>query len=240
MYEGCREDILEAGIIKNITGLLVIANEKAIVNTKYSELVEVCLKAMCAFLISFDPRCGEQMRGEKDLEGYKCIVDNCSTNNKMAIKCLCNLSQIAECRPILGCSGAIEILISLINEHSKLSKEILLSLCLFCREAVNRAKIRDNAGLELVLTLLRKNEIEKYHPMLLHALAQFIYDDPSISIMIKNGLLDVLIMKLKKMVENVLENRKEQDMSKKRKSDSPLDKKMDSKYYKSMIGRSVL
>ncbi|XP_035723787.1 armadillo repeat-containing protein 5-like [Vespa mandarinia] len=237
MHEGCREDILEAGIIKNITGLLIIANEKAIVNTKYSELVEVCLKAMCAFLISLDSRCGEQMQGEKDLEGYKCIVDNCNRNNKMAIKCLCNLSQIAECRPILGCSGAIEILISLISKHSKLSKEILLSLCLFCREAVNRAKIRDNAGLELILTLLKKIEIEKYHPTLLHALAQFIYDDPSISIMIKNGLLDVLIIKLKKMVENVLENRKEQEISKKRKSDSPLDKKTDSKYYKSMIGR---
>ncbi|KAK2581865.1 hypothetical protein KPH14_002328 [Odynerus spinipes] len=240
MHEGSREDILEAGIIKNITGLLVIANEKAIVNTKYRELVEVCLKAMCAFLINLDPRCGEQMQGEKDLQGYKCIVDSCSTNNKMAVKCLCNLSHIAECRPILGCSGAVEILISLISKHSKLSKEILASLCLFCREAVNRAKIRNNAGLELMLTLLRKNEIEKYHPMLLHALAQFIYDDSSISIMIKNGLLDVLIIKLKKMVENALEDIEEKDISKKRSNDSFSDRKSDLKYYKTNTGRFSL
>ncbi|KAI4495640.1 hypothetical protein M0802_008475 [Mischocyttarus mexicanus] len=240
MHEGCREDVLEVGIIKNITSLLIIANNKAIVSIKYTELVEVCLKAMCAFLICLDPRCGEQMQGEKDLEGYKCIVDNCSTNNKLAIKCLCNLSQIAECRPNLGSSGAIEILIYLMEKCSKISKELVAILCLFCRESVNRAKIRDNAGLELILTLLRKTEMEQYHPTLLHALAQFIYDEQSILIMVKNGLFDVLNVKLKKMVENVLENRKEQEISMKRNYFSSSDRNRSLKYLKSDIGRFSL
>ncbi|XP_015185969.1 PREDICTED: armadillo repeat-containing protein 5 [Polistes dominula] len=237
MHEGCREDVLDAGIIKNITGLLIIANNKAIVSTKYTELVEVCLKAMCAFLICLEPRCGIQMQGEKDLEGYKCIVDGCSRNNKLAIKCLCNLSQIAECRPNLGSSGAIEILISLMEKHSKVPKELLASLCMFCRESVNRAKIRNNSGLELILTFLKKNEMEQYHPTLLLALAQFIYDDQSILIMINNGLFDVLNVKLKKMVENALENRKEQEISTKRNYLSSSDRKISFKYLKSEIGR---
>ncbi|KOC67114.1 Armadillo repeat-containing protein 5 [Habropoda laboriosa] len=235
-HEGSTEEILESGIICRITGLLVSAKEKSETNTKYLELIETCLKAACAFLATLDPRVGEQMRGEKDIQGYKCIIQCCDMNNKIAIKCLYNLCQIAECRPILGNSGAIEILIVLIKDRSELSKEILVSLCLFCREAVNRARVRMGSGLELMLSLLKDPSDEKYHPMLLHALAQFVYDDPSIVIMIKNGLLDVLVTRLKKMVTETITN-DEIIVSKKRGSDSPPSKQNELKYNKTSLGR---
>ncbi|KZC13265.1 Armadillo repeat-containing protein 5 [Dufourea novaeangliae] len=236
IYEGSREEILESGIIHRITGLLIIAMEKLQTGAKYLELVETCLKAMCAFLITLDPRVGEQMRGEKDMQGYKCVVQCCDMNNKMAIKCLYNLCQIAECRPILGNSGAIESLIALIKDHSELSKETLVSLCLFCREAVNRARIRMGSGLELMLSLLQTAEHEKYHPMLLHGLAQFVYDDPSIMIMLRNGLLDVLVTRLKNMVTEVASN-EQTNCSKKRGNESPPNKQSEFKYNKTNLGR---
>ncbi|XP_017887307.1 armadillo repeat-containing protein 5 [Ceratina calcarata] len=236
MYEGSREEILESGIICRITNILVSTKEQSEIDKKYLELIETCLKAMCAFLSTSDPRVGEQMRGEKDLQGYRCIVQCCDTNNKVAIKCLYNLCQIAECRPILGNSGAVETVIALIKDRSELSKETLASLCVFCREAVNRSRVRLGFGLELMLSLLRDPKHEKFHPMLLHALAQFIYDSPSIVIMVKNGLLDVIVTRLKKMVTETMFS-EETNASKKRGRDSPSGKQIESKYNKMSLGR---
>lgn len=238
MHEGSREEIIESGVIFRITGLLVLAKEKSETNPKYLELIETCLKAMCAFLVTVDPRVREQMRGEKDVQGYKCIVQCCDMNNKMAIKCLYNLCQVAECRPILGNFGAVESLIALVRDHSELSKETLVSLCLFCREAVNRAKIRIGSGLELMLSLLKDPDSEKYHPMLLHALTQFVYDDPSIAIMVKNGLLDILVTRLKKMVIETIDE-EEISVSRKRSNDSPPSKQSEFKFNKTSAGRYV-
>lgn len=215
-----------------------MAKEKSETDKKYVELIETCLKAICAFLTTLDPRVGEQLRGEKDIQGYKSIVQCCDMNNKVAIRCLYNLCQIAECRPILGNFGAIESFIALIKDHLELSKETLVSLCLFCREAVNRARIRMASGLELMLSLLKDTENEKYHPMLLHALAQFVYDDPSITIMVKNGLLDVLVVRLKKMVTEDVSNERT-NVSKKRENDSPPSRQTELKYNKTNLGRYV-
>ncbi|KAK1133789.1 hypothetical protein K0M31_011579 [Melipona bicolor] len=235
IYEGSREEILESGVIFRITSLLVLAKEKSETDKKYMELIDTCLKAMCAFLSTLDPRVGEQLRGEKDIQGYKIIVQCCDMHNKVAIRCLYNLCQIAECRPILGNFGAIESFIILIKDRSELSKETLVSLCLFCREAVNRARIRMGSGLELMLSLLKDIENEKYHPMLLHALAQFVYDDPSITIMVKNGLLDVLVIRLKRMAIEAISNEKT-NVSRKRENDSS-SKQTELKYNKTNLGR---
>ncbi|OAD58302.1 Armadillo repeat-containing protein 5 [Eufriesea mexicana] len=236
MHEGSREEILESGVIFRITSLLVLAKEQSETNAKYVTLIETCLKAMCAFLATLDPRVGEQLRGEKDIQGYKCIVQCCDINNKMAIRCLYNLCQIAECRPILGNFGAIESSIALIKDQLELSKETLLSLCLFCREAINRARIRMGSGLELMLSLLKDTKYEKYHPMLLHGLAQFVFDSPSITIMIKNGVLDVIVAKLKKMVTEIISN-KEANVSRKRENDSPPSKQTELKCNRTNLGR---
>ncbi|XP_076278500.1 BTB/POZ domain-containing protein Rnb [Lasioglossum baleicum] len=238
IYEGSREEILESGVIRRITGLLIIAVEKLETSTRAaSELIEICLKSMCAFLVgTLDPRVAEQIRGEKDLQGYKCIVRCCGMKNKMAIKCLYNLCQITECRPILGNSGAVDSLIILIRDRSELCEETLVSLCLFCWEAVNRARIRMGSGLELMLSLLQNSQYERYHPFLLRALAQFVYDDPSIKIMVKNGLLDVLITRLNKMVAEAASN-EEAKALKKRGNESPPNKQTEFKYNKTNLGR---
>ncbi|XP_033361195.1 armadillo repeat-containing protein 5 [Bombus vosnesenskii] len=236
-YEGSREEILESRVIFRITYILVSTKKKSEKSDKkYMELIETCLKAICAFLSTLDPRVGEQLRGEKDIQGYKSIVQCCDMNNKVAIRCLYNLCQIAEYRPILGNFGAIESFIALIKDRLELSKETLVSLCLFCREAVNRAKIKMASGLELMLSLLKDTKIEKYHPMLLHALAQFVYDDPSITIMVKNGLLDVLVVRLKKMVTEDVSN-EGTNVSKKRENDSPPSRQTELKYNKTNLGR---
>ncbi|XP_015597251.1 armadillo repeat-containing protein 5 [Cephus cinctus] len=237
--ESSQEEILESGAIRHITATFIQAVEESIQNSsKHRELVEVCLKAMCALLGGLDPRSGDHMRGENDVQGYRYIIDCCMEKNKKAIKCLHSLCQIAECRPILGSVGAVECVIDLTMKNSP-SWEVLVSLCLFSREAVNRAKIRSGSGLDVMLALLKKDECEKYHPMLLHALAQFVYDDQSIFIMVKNGLLDVLVKKLKQMILEIPKESEERTASKKRPGDTSTGR-ADLKYNRTNYGRFSL
>ncbi|XP_043254463.1 armadillo repeat-containing protein 5 [Colletes gigas] len=233
MHESSREKIIESEVIFRITCLLVRAKEKSETDSKYVELVETCLKALCAFLVTLDLRVGQQIRGEKDTQGYKCIIQCCDKNNKMAAKCLYLLCHIAVCRPILGNLGAVETCITLINDRSKRCTEILVSLCLLCREAINRARIRMGSGLELMLSLLQ--ESERFHDTILHALAQFVYDGPSIAILVKHGLLDVLVFRLRRMVTQI--RNEEIVASKKRGNDSPPNRQTEFKYNKINYGR---
>ncbi|XP_068992624.1 armadillo repeat-containing protein 5 isoform X2 [Neodiprion pinetum] len=94
--------------------------------------------------------------------------------------------------------------------------------------------------LEVMLGILKRPEHDRYHPMLLHALAQFIYDDPSILKMIKNGLLDVLIMKLQEMTAESTGDDAERYVTKKRSASSPLSHRTETKFNRSEFGRYSL
>ncbi|XP_029162891.1 LOW QUALITY PROTEIN: armadillo repeat-containing protein 5 [Nylanderia fulva] len=229
-YVHIRETMVELQIIKMITQLFVMAEEKSYEDAKHAELVDACLKAMCAFLVTLDPRCGAQMQVDKDKQGYKCLMRCCNkSNNKMAMKCLYILCQIAECRLQLGISGTIEEVIAWVNsvENSsteQMYEEILISLCLFCRESVNRNRIKNSDGLQLIIVLLNNSKHERYHSMLLQALVQFVYDDNALDILTKHGIMDVLVAKLKDAIAKDMELVKLKDdknNSKKRFSDSP-------------------
>lgn len=117
--------------------------------SKYVGLMKACLKAMCSFAESLDGESAVQMRGESNEEGFKNIMELCEEKNDLALKCLYNLSLIAECRPILGDCGVIQRLLLLITNNDKLSWQILWSLCLFCREAINRGRLKSATGLEV-------------------------------------------------------------------------------------------
>ncbi|XP_032686363.1 uncharacterized protein LOC116851238 isoform X2 [Odontomachus brunneus] len=204
VYKGSREKIIHLQAVRQIAQLFVMANEKTKVNTKYTELVDVCLKAMCTFLVTQDENadlvrsCSAQMEADKDKQGYKILIECCKVGNNLAIKCLCSLCLLMSCRLVLGTLGAAELLITLTKNGStngELSRQLLVSLCLFCQESVHRMKMKA-AGLEVFVILLKRPQLEKYHFMLLDALMQFAYCDNSIITLTKHGLVEVLMTKL--------------------------------------------
>ncbi|XP_051162423.1 armadillo repeat-containing protein 5 [Leptopilina boulardi] len=238
-YKKSRIEILQSGAISKIVTLFVRASKKS--ESKYVGLKKACLKAMCSFAESLDFECAIQMRGDIDEEGFKCIMEICEEKNDLALKCLFNLSLIAKCRPILGSCGVIERLLLLITNNEKLSWQILAILCHFCREAVNRVQIKSVAGLEIMMALLKNKENEKFHSMILDALVLFEYDEDGIAIMVKNGLLDVLIEKLKLMITaEELQFKNEKGTPKKRSGDSSPYERSDFKYNRTSLGRFSL
>jgi hypothetical protein len=199
-------------IVKLVAQIFVMAVETSKTNVKYVELVDACLKAIYTFLIELDSRCGLQLQIDEDKQGYRYLIQCCKNNfkNKMAFKCLYILCQIAECRVLLGTCGTVEHLITIIDSTSSfsglLSQEILVSLCLFCWEAVNRARITNYNGLQLILKLLKMSEYKCYHSMLLHTLMHFYYDEIAINILVEHGIIDILATKLKEMATVAMNN----------------------------------
>lgn len=238
-YKKSRIEIQQSGAIPKIVSMFVKARTKS--ESKYVGLMKACLKAMCSFAESLDGESAVQMRGESNEEGFKNIMELCEEKNDLALKCLYNLSLIAECRPILGDCGVIQRLLLLITNNDKLSWQILWSLCLFCREAINRGRLKSATGLEIMMALLKNNENEKFHSMILDAFLLFEYDTDGIGIMVKNGLLDVLIEKLKSMIKSEeLQSKCEKEVSKKRSGDSSPYERIDVKYNRTSTGRFSL
>ncbi|XP_058803227.1 armadillo repeat-containing protein 5 [Phymastichus coffea] len=234
IYDGSHRKVIESGVIKSITSIFISAGKKT--ESKYTDLSEACMKAFLAFLNSCSNECANQMIGEKQ-EGFKTLMKFYEAQNKLAIKCIYCLTAIPECRPLLGDCDVVEATVLLVQGCSFYLKEIIACLCLFCREAVNRIRIRYCYGLQVILDLLRKEDHERYHPLLLHGLAQFICDDESILIMVKNGLLDVLTNKLQKMSIELPDDADEKATPKKRTADRSPYRKGDLKYNRTHLGR---
>lgn len=76
------------------------------------------------------------------------------------------------------------------------SKEIahcVTALCLFCRESVNRMKIRECHGLRLIVAILNDFTLYKLFDRIVNSLLQFSFDSASLSTLQNEGLVQTLV-----------------------------------------------
>ncbi|XP_011307321.1 armadillo repeat-containing protein 5 [Fopius arisanus] len=208
-HKTSQTDVIDSELIKEVMTILIASSNRYTsdpTQSKYKDLSETCLKALKVLLDPQDIRISKQINSPTN---FNFIVDLCTSNQRCAIQLLHKLTRTAENRPDLGTCGAIDFLITFlktINPESSLNSvtyEVITSLCLFSRESVNRAKIRDCGGLEVMLGLLEDEEKVKHHHMLLCALTQFVGDENSIEVMIKSGVVGVIVRMLNRMVLDV-------------------------------------
>lgn len=106
--DSSRECIIESVVIKTIVKVFIEPSNK-------KDLTETCLKALCAFLVNLNPRCAEQMRGGKDKDVYKRIVDLNLEDNKLAIRISDIVQFVTDCgvstriRHLWGCEHSYRI-----------------------------------------------------------------------------------------------------------------------------------
>lgn len=119
---------------------------------------------------------------------------------EICIKILCVLTNNSFVRVSVGTSGGIEAFMHQIKLRGPLLLKSVEGVCLCCREAVGRNKIRTNGGVELLLGVLCCSEYSKVFENILGAFACFSYDDVSLKRMISGGLIPLLISLLKKVI----------------------------------------
>jgi hypothetical protein len=72
------------------------------------------------------------------------------------------------------------------------------ALCLACKESLNRVRIREQGGLIILLDLLNDEDLEMIHNRLVGSLLCFLYDEPSIQILLSNNVITILTNHLSK------------------------------------------
>ena len=123
----------------------------------------------------------------------KDVVENC-------INILCTLTKYFSVRVSVGTMGGIEAFLHQIKERGPMLLPSIKSICLCCREAVNRNKIRSAGGINDLIGILGSPEYSQVYDDILGAFACFTYDDLALKLMIDGGLIAVLVSMLQKLL----------------------------------------
>lgn len=118
-----------------------------------------------------------------------------------AFQVVINLCEYHNFRAEFGNAGGISMFkdMYLSSEHfcEKSKEDVLSVLCLCCKEAVNRVKHRDENILILILEALSEDKLINLHARIISALVCFLYDETSFDVLLENGMVPLLVKKLK-------------------------------------------
>ena len=131
---------------------------------------------------------------------------------------LINLSQVDQLRPGLGSAGVVELLVATYRgageESGVPGPSVVRTLCLYCRESVNRVRMREGGGCAVLVSVLASPEQPAaVRDTVLRSLLQFLYDNHSLNVLMSEGLVPCLVTILEQDMEDT-QMRHECDQSK--------------------------
>nr|CAD7427753.1 unnamed protein product [Timema monikensis] len=212
-----RADMLKCNTVRLVVTLLE--------REQTSSFIKGIMKAVAVFTSECTEQCAKQVYGEGS--GFTQLVRIASIDyvKSEALQSLVNLCHVPLFRPFLGQAGVVALIVAEINQRPDSSMQddsickwckgqeetinqgsececshvdpwhqsLLEALYQLCRESVNRARVREEGGLALLLCALRRS----LHGGVLAALVHFLYDEPSLELMVQDGLVGVLATHLK-------------------------------------------
>nr|XP_032823416.1 armadillo repeat-containing protein 5 [Petromyzon marinus] len=115
-----------------------------------------------------------------------------------AMQTLSSLCSQAIVRPTLGSAGAIRCFVDEIRSarNSGGVLNVVRALCLCCREAVNRAKVVESGGIELLFSLLKDSHFKASHDRIILAFLSFFYEESALDVLLGYGLVPILVRRL--------------------------------------------
>ena len=112
---------------------------------------------------------------------------------------LVNLIPVDIFRVAVGNAEGIKILIEESKDQTSVALPTFLHcLCCCCRDSVNRLKVKELDGLNLLLDILKSDSeaCRSQHETVLSALLNFYYDEPSLKYLASLGFIRVLVKQL--------------------------------------------
>ena len=119
------------------------------------------------------------------------LADNC-------LGTLVNLSQHDQFRPGLGSAGVVELLVeqyrAAVDRVGGVPRDtVVRTLCLYCRESVNRVRMREGGGCGVLVSVLASQHPIEVRDTVLRSLLQFLYDNHSLNVLMSEGLVPCLV-----------------------------------------------
>uniref|UniRef100_A0A3B5MSH6 Armadillo repeat containing 5 n=1 Tax=Xiphophorus couchianus TaxID=32473 RepID=A0A3B5MSH6_9TELE len=118
---------------------------------------------------------------------------------ELALKTLANVCSQGCLRPLVGSLGVIQRFTEEVKKDPLRSGVFLKALCLCCKEAVNRAKVKENGGLEVLMTFLSSYQNHPLSRFAILACVDFVFDESAMEQLQELGLVPVLVAQLAKL-----------------------------------------
>ena len=123
--------------------------------------------------------------------------------------CLYHMIGIPQVRVSENCADFIHFCTTELtrDSSSRRFRNAFLSLCLCAMEAMNRIKIRCTGALEKFIDFLGQSQYSEYHFQIVSTFVCFLFDDPSLVVMLRAGLLPSLLNYLEGIMKLQSEDR---------------------------------
>uniref|UniRef100_A0A8C1Z5S9 Armadillo repeat containing 5 n=1 Tax=Cyprinus carpio TaxID=7962 RepID=A0A8C1Z5S9_CYPCA len=122
--------------------------------------------------------------------------EGCRPLGELALKTLANLCSQGCLRPLVGSLGVIQKFAEEVKKDPLKSGVFFKALCLCCREAVNRAKVKEIGGLEVLISFLSAHQNHPLTRFAILACVDFVYDESALEQLQELGLVPLLIKRL--------------------------------------------
>ncbi|XP_068100247.1 armadillo repeat-containing protein 5 [Hyperolius riggenbachi] len=169
-----------------------------------AEIVCTAVRSVCELSRGCSLDCAEQLSpAVPALVALASGEDVKATVRQAALGTLCNLCCQGALRPILGNAGIIKLLITeaiALQECPSRCLPLVRALCFCCREAVNRLRLRELGGLDLLLDLLRNPQYQCVHHRITAAFLHYCHDPTALSLLGLGGLAPLLAERLEESV----------------------------------------
>lgn len=139
-----------------------------------------------------------------------CVQRPDNTLQQKATYILCSCAKHADGKAALSRAGGIEVLVQFLSTCDKSTvtyNDVIEALCHCCRDVHSRQKMRDCGGLQLIIDLLRDEDLLASHEDILSALICYYFDEPTLRYMIRClGLMRSLVHHLTQMTTQIKED----------------------------------
>ncbi|XP_068435263.1 armadillo repeat-containing protein 5 [Clinocottus analis] len=115
---------------------------------------------------------------------------------ELALKTLANMCSQGCLRPFVGSLGVIQKFTEEVKRDPLKSGVFLKALCLCCKEAVNRAKVKESSGLEVLIGFLAAHQSHPYSRLAILACVDFVFDESAMDQLQELGLVPLLVARL--------------------------------------------
>uniref|UniRef100_A0A673XEC4 Armadillo repeat containing 5 n=1 Tax=Salmo trutta TaxID=8032 RepID=A0A673XEC4_SALTR len=115
---------------------------------------------------------------------------------ELALKTLANMCTQGCLRPLVGSLGVIQKFTEEVKKDGLKSGVFLKALCLCCKEAVNRAKVKESGGLEVLIGFLGVHRSHPLDRLVILACVDFVYDEAALEQLQELGIVPLLVARL--------------------------------------------
>lgn len=132
---------------------------------------------------------------------------------ELALKTLANMCSQGCLRPLVGSLGVIQKFTEEAKKDPLKSGVFLKALCLCCKEAVNRAKVKESGGLEVLTGFLSAHQRHPLSRLAILACVDFVFDESAMEQLQELGLVPLLVARLVELTRGEEQSAEKMDAS---------------------------